>query len=64
MRATITVHMDNAAFEGNDAGDELARILGTLSERVSGTDFKDSYDRSFKLRDINGNTVGECKITK
>ena len=48
--------MDNAAFEGTHPG-ELVRILKDVAERV----VRGAVDG--KLRDINGNTVGDFEIT-
>lgn len=59
MIATITVRMDNAAFE-NDPTWELAFILKGLAERLQGA----SIDENFPLRDQNGNRVGELVITE
>lgn len=56
MRAVIEVDMDNAAFEGENAGLELARILGDLAEHL-----KDDVS-NVVLRDVNGNRVGTCAI--
>lgn len=61
MKATITIDMDNAAFDGRK-GRELARILRQLAGTVGSTKLRDSDD--FKLRDINGNTVGTFVVSK
>ena len=61
MKATIKIEMDNAAFE--EPGPELARILRDLANAVETSELADPYDRNVKLRDINGNTVGELKVT-
>jgi hypothetical protein len=54
MHATITVKMDNAAFE--EPATEMARILRKLAEEVEcGADY-------VPLRDLNGNKVGEFNI--
>ena len=57
MKATITIEMDNAAFEDGPAT-ELARILRALAKRVSdGPDY-------VPLMDVNGNKVGEFVLSK
>jgi len=61
MQAKITIHMDNAAFE--NPGLELAQILRDLANKVENSDFADEYDRNLSLRDMNGNTVGQLKVT-
>lgn len=61
MKATITIDMDNAAFDGRK-GRELARILRELASNVRG--IKGLGDGDFKLRDINGNTVGTFVVSK
>jgi hypothetical protein len=61
VKATITIDMDNAAFE-DAPGSELARILRRLAKAVDGHDF-DPRD-SGKLYDINGNTVGSFTVSE
>lgn len=53
---TLTISMDNAAFT-DDPARELARILDCIM-----TDVQDG-DGYGSARDINGNTVGEWKIS-
>jgi hypothetical protein len=57
----ITIKMDNEAFTFNQ-GPEAARILRevvkAVDEDVSLLGFK------LNLRDFNGNTVGEAKVTR
>lgn len=48
----LTIKTDNAAF-ADDPEAELARILADVAERVA------DGEMSGKLRDANGNTVGE-----
>lgn len=63
---TIKIKMDNAAFEGCN-GSEAARILRGAADAITGLHFDnhtDPYDRTIRLRDLNGNTVGEAKVTK
>jgi hypothetical protein len=57
----ITIKMDNAAFEFNQ-GPEVARILRDVAKAVD----EDVSLPGFKLnlRDSNGNTVGEAKVTR
>lgn len=57
-RITITIDTDGAAFEGDNYEPEVIRILTRLSERIGGD--LDGY----KLRDINGNTVGAVKVSR
>jgi hypothetical protein len=68
MKITITIATDNAAFEDNPAP-EVARILHKLSGeiRTSSGNTADHFQRDFdgeKLRDYNGNTVGQVEITE
>ena len=57
---TIKIKTDNAAFDGDNLGIEVARILRRLA------DYLESYtvEEIISIRDINGNTVGSCKVTK
>ena len=56
MKATITIEMDNAAFEGGHAT-ELGRILRALAERI-----EDDGPNYAPCIDSNGNKVGEFNI--
>jgi hypothetical protein len=57
----ITIKMDNAAFEFNQ-GPEVARILRDMAKAVDEDVDLDWF--SMNLRDLNGNTVGEAKVTR
>ena len=59
MKATIRIKMDNAAFDGRPEL-ELARILADSANRLESRG--ELFD--FLLRDANGNTVGELKVTR
>ena len=62
MRATITVDLENAAFEPR-VGEELARILAPLCDLLpSYSVLKPGF--TWPLHDANGNTVGRFKVTK
>jgi hypothetical protein len=56
----IEIATDNAAFEG-DAGPELARILRDIAGRLE-RDGVDGRADGFKVRDVNGNTVGKVEV--
>jgi len=56
MKITININMDNAAFE--DEG-EVKRILNTMVDRMD--DIVRPGDGG-KLRDVNGNTVGNWTV--
>jgi hypothetical protein len=58
----ITIKMDNAAF-GDAASSEAARILRGYATYLDGLSMFDSYG-TFKLHDLNGNTVGEAKVAR
>lgn len=59
----ITIKMDNAAFEDNE-GPEVARILRAYAAHIDDGCRWDAYDAEKTLRDSNGNTVGEAKVTR
>ena len=61
MRVTITIDMDNAAFE-DTPGIEVARILKVVAERVQADPSNPDDWGAPRLRDINGNAVGEVLI--
>jgi hypothetical protein len=56
---TLTINLENAAFEGDAIGEEVARILekAAIHARCDGTVMRDSF-WSVPLRDVNGNKVG------
>lgn len=58
MTFTLTINMDNAAFEGNP-GHELKRILERLARRS--WDIDGRVDGA-KLMDVNGNSVGSWEV--
>lgn len=55
---TITINTSNEAFETH-AEWELARILRELAKGIEGG----SIDDDIKLRDINGNEVGQLTVS-
>lgn len=61
MKLTITIEMDNAAFSGGN-GSETARILTKLAKVIgSHENINGKFD--LPLQDINGQKVGEAKVT-
>lgn len=61
MKAKITIEMNNAAFTDYPQC-ELQRILHKLSGDVSGIQV--TIGDRIHIADINGNTVGELKVTR
>jgi hypothetical protein len=61
MKYTIEIEMDNAAFD-KSPGDEVARILIRLANRVSGEVCK--VGDVTPLMDHNGNRVGTARVLK
>lgn len=61
MKLTITIDMDNAAFAGGNAA-ETARILTKLA-KVIGRHENINGKFDLPLQDINGQKVGEVKVT-
>ena len=55
MKATITIEMDNAAFDGSPMT-ELSAILFLAAERTH------RGEVLFSLKDTNGNTVGKLEV--
>jgi hypothetical protein len=61
MKVTITINMDNAAFD-EEPRYELARILGGLSSTIELFGIESvSQD---PILDINGNRVGSLSLTE
>jgi len=59
MKVTIKIAMDNAAFDEDCGEYELARILRETADLL-----QPSSSYTLNLRDINGNRVGELKVSK
>ena len=62
MDITITINCDNAAFEDDNGGPEVARILRELAEACA--DGCGPPNLGGSIRDINGNTVGQVTVTQ
>jgi hypothetical protein len=66
MKFVITIEFDNSAFDGNDCGRELARILLIVTNWVDleskGDLICGYHDDPKSLFDINGNRVGSMEI--
>jgi len=59
MRVTITIDCDNEAF-GDEPAVEVARILQRYTARL-----REAYRlEDCRLRDVNGNTVGQVEISE
>lgn len=58
--AILSLKLDNAAFEGEDLGPELARVLRDLAERIGAQSrtYLAGNGNRIRARDINGNTLG------
>lgn len=56
--AYIRIEMDNDAFEGDNCGYELARVLREIAYKVEGTSRRDLDGLYVVPRDINGNACG------
>lgn len=61
MKLTVTINMDNAAFEPTN-GIEVARILRYLAEICDNQNLPPTM--ALLIRDVNGNAVGAIKVKK
>jgi hypothetical protein len=59
MQATLTIQMDNAAFEENSV--ELARILQDIAAKIEQQGGVVAGD-TFVAMDLNGNRVGKLEV--
>ena len=58
-KLTLVLSTDNAAFEGENLGPEIARILKSYANAIKEVKEPESqWELESKLRDINGNAVG------
>lgn len=62
MKFTLELECNNAAFE-HHPNLEIARILVTLASEVRESS-KRNVPVLYRLRDVNGNTVGEAAWTE
>lgn len=60
---TITINTDNAAFEGESWGLEVARILRDLAAYLPDSEAEVGPGAG-TLRDHNGNTVGSWEVSE
>lgn len=66
MKLKIEIVMDNSAFDplsDGGRGNEAARILRAAADKLDGRDLISTGDL-FPLADVNGNWVGEAKVTR
>ena len=60
----ISINTDNTAFESENLGSEISRILKSYANAIESViDPDTSWELETRLRDINGNTVGQVKLT-
>lgn len=62
MTLTLTIEMDNAAFDGANAGAEAARILRRLANKIE--DWPGANKFTMGLLDANGNKVGKVEVAE
>lgn len=60
MQLTITINMENAAFEPRPAHEAL-RILREARPKITKAIFEAGFE---VLLDVNGNKVGEIEVTE
>lgn len=65
MSFSLEINTNNAAFDDENLGPEVARILSGVAERLAAGDLDGIYALSgdSPLYDYNGNRVGSWKIT-
>lgn len=56
----LTIELDNSAFDGDDCGPELARILRDMADKVEDLPRRELGDYGSPPRDVNGNRVGQA----
>ncbi len=62
MRLNLILDTDNAAFEGEQLGQEVSRILIKYANSIKDIcEFKNEIALEQRLRDVNGNDVGYIK---
>lgn len=61
MKFKVVIDVENAAFEDENMGTELARILREVADTVDGTS-GETESIWGTLRDVNGNKVGQYRF--
>ncbi len=62
---TVSINLENAAFDGSNSGAEVARILHKLAVSVTSEDVLDGGPHIVSvLRDVNGNRVGKAEVSE
>ena len=62
MRLNLVLDTDNAAFDEDQLGPEVSRILNKYANSIKDVcEFKNEIALEQRLRDINGNDVGHIK---
>jgi hypothetical protein len=64
MKLKIEITMDSAAFEGANRNVETARILQSLAQDMADDVALSCTGDHETLMDINGNRVGEARVTR
>lgn len=64
MDLSISINLDNAAFDDDHAHYETARILSVLAARIKAgqLDLTGPVSHGLTLKDIEGNTVGSVSV--
>ena len=63
MELTIKMKLDNAAFDGPDLVPEIKRVINDYLRKIDGFRSQDVDNTFHSLIDVNGNSVGEARIT-
>jgi hypothetical protein len=64
MKVKIEIKCDNAAFDGDDCGYEISKIARIATDGLNGCNRENLKGYEKTLKDSNGNTVGQIKITR
>lgn len=61
MSFKLEINTNNSAFDDEDMGLELGRILSEVAEKLDGGEFRVGAD--VPVYDVNGNSVGRWELT-
>ena len=65
MNFNVSINCDNAAFDDDLIGIEICRILGSISDKLQDIGYIEPQENmKGRIRDMNGNTVGEWEFTQ
>ena len=65
MNFNVSINCDNAVFDDDLTGIEICRILQSIEDKLQHIGYIEPQEHmKGRIRDLNGNTVGEWEFTQ